>query len=116
MTELQPSYFDYDTRSVVNLSDMRPYSTPDHVQPGFEVNRVNTPAEHRGKGHARGLMQQVLADADADQVALQLFVLPTGPMDYVALAKWYVRLGFSKQGNQLWVRWTTLSGIALAKV
>jgi len=80
-------YIDSDTRTVCDLSIV-------HVG-SYEVNRINTPPAHRGKGHASRLMREVvLPEADAEGARLRLMILPTGNLDWQSLAAWYYRLGF----------------------
>lgn len=94
------------------ICDLTAEPLPDG-QPAYNVNRVNTPAEHRGEGHASRLLRdEVLPAADAESVVLFLWIQPTGPLDYNALARWYHRLGFRPReftyGDgakvELWVR------------
>lgn len=66
----------------------------DEGMDGFIVNRVNTPHDHRGKGYARELMRECLADADAEGVTLYLWINPYGDMTYEQLSAWYIRCGF----------------------
>lgn len=75
-----------DVRAVVDLSEV------DHGM--YEVNRVNVPTQHRGYGHGSRLLRQVCADADTTQSTLVLYIHPTGPLDYLSLAAWYLRRGF----------------------
>jgi GNAT superfamily N-acetyltransferase len=85
---MKPCYFDLESKGIVDLSP--------NILPGggWVVCRVNTPYRSRGKGIARRLMAQVLADADAEGVTLWLGINPYGPMDYDQLESWYRRLGF----------------------
>lgn len=89
---MRECYFDYDTRTVVDLS-------PSYVHEDYEVEtwivaRISTPAAHRGKGIARRLVAEMLADADREGVRLALGINPYGDMDYKQLLAWYQRLGF----------------------
>lgn len=60
--------------------------------------RVMTAAHlgFRGQGYARQLMDQVLADADAEHIALILSVEPGAGTDETRLRAWYARLGFTQ--------------------
>jgi predicted GNAT family N-acyltransferase len=89
---MRQSYFDYDSRSIIDVS-------PNVLGSGYVLARVNTPARFRGKGIARQLMSQMLTDADQDKVDLWLDINPYGPMDYDQLAAWYIRCGFVLQPN-----------------
>jgi len=60
----------------------------------WTITRINVPEKFRGQGHGSELLQLILADADAEQVPLQLSVFPTGPLGWRALADWYERYGF----------------------
>jgi len=64
---------------------------------GFVINRVNTPHGHRGEGHARELMRECLADADAEGVTLYLWINAYGDMSEEQLSAWYKRCGFVEQ-------------------
>jgi hypothetical protein len=67
------------------------------------INRVSVPmARDRGQGIARGIMAQVCADADQEQVTLRLAIVPDGgpgSLDYRQLQAWYRRLGFLPDVN-----------------
>lgn len=90
---MRETFIDRETRSIANLS-LLPNGE-------WELSRISVPAPHRGKGIGRRLMAEVLAEVDAAGVDLYLDINPYGDMDYKALAAWYARLGFRKQG----VRW-----------
>lgn len=60
----------------------------------WELNRINVPAASRGMGHGSRLLRRVTDDADAEGVALVLWINPYGPLDYETLAAWYKRNGF----------------------
>ena len=84
--------------------DLSPTEGFDGMDPsGLIVNRVNTPAGYRGRGHARSLMGQCLADADAEGITLYLWINPYGDMDETQLGAWYERLGFENRDG-LYVR------------
>jgi GNAT superfamily N-acetyltransferase len=66
---------------------------------GLVINRVNTPHDFRGRGHARELMRECLADADAEGITLHLWINAYGDMSTKQLASWYERCGFvGKEG------------------
>lgn len=63
------------------------------------ITEVQTSREARGRGHARELMREVLADADREGAVLGLAAQPDGSigaLDEAALANWYRRLGFKE--------------------
>ncbi len=75
--------------------DLSPSEGVDGMDPdGLIINRVNTPHDFRGKGHARELMRQCLADADAEGVTLYLWINAYGDMTKRQLGAWYKRCGF----------------------
>lgn len=63
----------------------------------YEINRINVPQEHRGKGYGTKILQQILDDADKEQVKLVLSVFSSdmrGIMKNDELIAWYMRHGF----------------------
>ncbi len=71
----------------------------------WRIAMVETKRGQRGKGSARLLMQDVLADSDKEGTALILEIVPSrGPMKFKALEEWYARLGFQKAGINQYVR------------
>lgn len=63
------------------------------------------PKTHRGRGIARSLMDEVLADADQEGTTLCLNINAYGDMSWEELEAWYLRLGFSwLPGEPLMVR------------
>ncbi len=75
--------------------DLIPTCGVDGMDPeGLIISRVNTPFDHRCKGHARELMRECLADADAEGVTLYLHINSYGHMTYEQLSAWYIRCGF----------------------
>lgn len=65
-----------------------------------DIQALKTNRTQRGKGHAKTVMMQVLADADAEGVTLLLTARAArgatehGGMDQEQLEAWYERLGF----------------------
>ena len=57
----------------------------------------------RGKGLARGIMEQILSDADKERVILRLYISPGGGLTKRQLAAWYKRLGFDR--NKTYPHW-----------
>ena len=57
---------------------------------------------HRGRGIARKLLAEILADADANGVTLWLEISPSDGLDYDQLKAWYKRHGF--KGNCIYKR------------
>lgn len=86
---MKSCYVDYETRAIADL-----YDTGSLSQRMKVITRINVPREHRGKGAARKLMAQLLADADASQTTLLLEVVPSGGLTYSQLLAWYTRCGF----------------------
>ncbi len=75
--------------------DVSPAYGGDGMDPnGYIINRVNTPRDFRGKGHAQELMRRCLADADAKGITLYLWINAYGDMSTEQLDAWFKRLGF----------------------
>lgn len=75
------------------------YAIADLVEPGqltrdWTITRINVPRRRRGEGHGSALLGMILADADAEGVALQLEPVPSGDLGYQDLVEWYTRHGF----------------------
>lgn len=64
------------------------------------ISRINVPVAHRGRGHARMLLNSICADADAEGVELRLEISPSDGLGYDALRRWYERHDF----NRMWTR------------
>ncbi len=62
--------------------------------PGYWLCRVMTKKKYRRQGGATKAMEEVLVDADIDQVDLWLHVQPDSSVDVDRLVAWYKRLGF----------------------
>ena len=92
---MKSNYYDRETRSIISLSP--PVELYLGVLEPWEINRVSVLPPHRGKGIARRLMAEVLADADTEGITLGLSVAPdlsdTG-LDFQTLYDWYTRCGF----------------------
>jgi ribosomal protein S18 acetylase RimI-like enzyme len=58
------------------------------------LTRINIPAHHRGQGHGSKFLKHICEEADKHGVALSLEIMPSGPLNYYALAEWYKRHGF----------------------
>lgn len=69
-----------------------------------EITRVNVPLEFRGQGHGSDLLQQVIDDADVEEINLQLFINPYGSMTYEQLQRWYEDNGFEEAEDGRFVR------------
>lgn len=70
----------------------------DYYGRGMIITRINVPAEYRGQGFGKELLQQILADADAEGVTLWLEISPSDGLDYDQLHDWYTRNGFKYRG------------------
>ena len=65
------------------------------------ISRINTPAPFRRRGIAARLMEEVLEDADNEEVWLALWINAYGDMTHDQLRDWYGRLGFeSSSGHE----------------
>ena len=75
----------------------------------YEINRINVPPMHRGKGYGSKLLQMVMDDADKHMMVLRLSILPSGPLGYMELVAWYRRHGFEFIGQYMYreFRWIT---------
>jgi predicted GNAT family N-acyltransferase len=67
---------------------------PGELTPNWTITRINVPSQFRGHGHGSRLFHQILADADREQITLQLECYPSGGLDYAQLYNWYSRHGF----------------------
>lgn len=92
---MKPTYFcgSSGASSIIDTSPALVYEQRD----GVLVTRVHTHESVRGKGMARELWKQCLADADAEGVTLCLEINPYGDMNREQLTAWYIRLGFEEQ-------------------
>ncbi len=81
----------------IAILDLSPCPT---VLGAYNINRVNVPAQHRGKGHGSALLRQVCDDADHEQVPLTLSINSYGEMTHEQLRDWYERYGFVEMGDE----------------
>ena len=88
-------YVDREHRTIIDLVPSPEWHLPD----GLIITRINVPAEHRWKGVARALLQQVLDDADKTNTTLYLEIVPSGGMNFGQLRNWYERRGFCDTGD-----------------
>ena len=94
---MRTSYVDKEHRAIADLME-------DTVDGGWLMTRINVPLQHRGKGVARRLMAQILADADRERQVIKLWVSASDGLTDKQLTAWYKRLGF-KQEFVLMVRY-----------
>jgi ribosomal protein S18 acetylase RimI-like enzyme len=66
----------------------------DYYNRGMIITRINVPAAYRGQGHARKLLSQITADADAEHIRLWLEIQASDGLNYDQLQAWYERNGF----------------------
>ena len=59
-----------------------------------EINRINVPPLHRGKGYGSKLLKEVCQKADEFGIELRLSINPYGELTYEQLLAWYERYGF----------------------
>lgn len=61
-----------------------------------EISKLETPAEHQGKGHATELLKAICEEADTQALVLLLHVAPYGDAGLGAsqLERWYEKFGF----------------------
>lgn len=92
---MKDGYTAYPIRATAHLMPFDTWEEGSWLLTSVEVGN-----EHRGKGVARGLMAQVLADADAEGVTLYLAVEPDGTgLGVSELMDWYKRCGFTSDSG-----------------
>lgn len=87
----------------LSIIDLVRYVVDEEVV-GELVTRVSVPERYRGQGHARELMRQMLSEADSDKVDLYLGITPGGGLTFEELESWYIRNGFKRVNDGLYVR------------
>lgn len=81
-------------RAVVHLMPL--LSDDGEPENQYLLTSVEVEPQKRGQGHARALMQRVLAEADRFHATLYLTIQPDGTgLGYHELLNWYERLGFT---------------------
>ena len=95
---MKSCYVDKATRSIADLCD--------YYGQGLLLTRINVPKASRGQGHARKLLARILADADAEGIALFLEISPSDGLSFAQLEAWYLRHGFKevKEPGMLYCR------------
>ena len=82
--------------------------TTEGLVPGtVTITRIFVPQEHRGKGVARGMVEQCIRDADEAGVILSLEISPDPDdpgMTAGQLERWYRSLGFKKTKHWYMIR------------
>lgn len=84
--------------AVIDLTDPETsrveFTGPQVPSNTYMINRINVPRPWRGKGVASELLQECLADADAEEVPLILEVSSSDGLNWMQLHAWYTRYGF----------------------
>ncbi len=65
----------------------------------YEINRINVPPVHRGRGHGRELLKQIITEANTAGVVLRLAVNPSGGLGRRKLTAWYARNAFIQRDD-----------------
>lgn len=79
-------YFDPESRSIADLVE---------IHPGYYLlTRINVPKAMRGRRIASSLLNEILEDADAEGVTLEIHPMPSGGLSKKELISWYERHGF----------------------
>lgn len=60
----------------------------------YVITRINVMERYRGRGFGTQILNEILADADAEDVILYLDPLPSGGLNAEELKAWYERHGF----------------------
>lgn len=97
---MKECYFDLETRVIADLIPPREEGS---IRPWL-ISRINVPHCHRGQGLGTKILSEILTDADAEGVWLELWPSPSGPLDYQSLVAWYTRHGFEELGNKVMLR------------
>lgn len=83
---MKSCYMIPDVRAIADVCD--------YYGIGRIITRINVPLEHRHKGYAHELLQQILDDADKEHINLYLEISPSDGLTYQELEAWYMRHGF----------------------
>jgi GNAT superfamily N-acetyltransferase len=90
---METCYVDKEHNAIADLV------RPGELTANWTITRINVPKAHRGRGYGSALLRRILADADAEQVILQLEISPSDGLTYSQLAAWYYRNGFKPQAH-----------------
>lgn len=88
---MKTCYVDYQTRTIADLA------RAGELYPGWTITRINVPRAARGRGLASKILDEIIADADAEGVELWLEVSPSDGLNYIQLVDWYKRHGFESR-------------------
>lgn len=67
---------------------------PGELTSDWTIAHIHTETGMRGHGYASVLFQRILADADAEGIALQVDVFPSDGLSYDAVTAWCIKYGF----------------------
>ena len=81
------------TPARIAIADLSKYAD------GFLLHRINVPPQFRRLGHGSALLKTILADADAENATLYLWVSDSGGLTAKQLDAWYSRHGFVNNGG-----------------
>lgn len=95
---MKTCYVDKEHRAIADII------RPGELTPNWTISRINVPAEYRGKGVGGKLLREILADADAEGVTLQLEIMPSDGLTYEELRRWYISYGFRHTPTGYWKR------------
>ena len=68
------------------------------------MSRINVPVKFRGQGYGSHLLKVVLADANEENISIELLPSPSGGLDLEQLLAWYQRNGFEDDSEGFLVR------------
>jgi ribosomal protein S18 acetylase RimI-like enzyme len=75
-----------------------------HARKTYMLTRISVPPKFRGQGVASCLLKEILADADAEGIAIHLCISSSGGLDYQQLEAWYRRYGFVEKNCLVYER------------
>lgn len=86
-------YYDQEKHHLTTISAF-PQAKDDAGRDYMLITGIQTSRQGRGQGFAKRLLNELLADADKEQVILMLSVDPDPDVDRDRLVKWYESVGF----------------------
>lgn len=92
---MKECYFDLDTRVIADLILPGTLGLPRAL-----ITRINVPEPLRGRGLGTKILSEILADADAEGVVLELHPFSSGHFTDDELRAWYSRHGFVTQPDR----------------